>query len=373
MRICIDVQPAVAQRAGVGRYVLSLANSLAHCIPASDSMDLVYFDFMGRADPSGLPSRFVRPVRLVPGRLIQYSWKTLRWPPYTAFAPGADVYHFPNFILPPVRKGARCAVTIHDLSFIRHPEFAEERNLAYLRAGIQRTARSADAVLTVSSFSAREIEELLGVPRSRIHTTLLGVAPFFKPLPAAAAAAEVAALGIDRPFILTVGTIEPRKNLPFLVEVFSRLRAFDGLLVIAGSTGWKYADSIRAIENSSAATRIRRVTHVGDRLLPALYSAASAFVTTSHYEGFGLPPLEAMACGTPVISSSGGSLPEIVGEAGLVLRGFDSEEWAAALDSALADTGLRSRMTADGLKRAAGFTWRKTAEQTLQAYRSIAC
>jgi glycosyltransferase involved in cell wall biosynthesis len=179
-------------------------------------------------------------------------------------------------------------------------------------------------------------------------------------------------LGLERPYLLAVGTIEPRKNLSFLVDVFEALNVEDLDLVIAGKPGWKCEPIFKRLEDSCRADRIRYVNHVPDAGLPALYAGAELMVVPSLYEGFGFPPLEAMACGTPVLSSAGGSLPEVLGAAALVVPGFERDCWKEAIERLLGDSGLRDRLIRAGLERAARFRWETTARKTWELYRSLA-
>jgi glycosyltransferase involved in cell wall biosynthesis len=309
-------------------------------------------------------------VRWCPGRLAQASWKRLRWPPFDRLAGPADVFHFPNFIVPPLREG-RAVVTIHDMSFVRFPHFAEARNLAYLEARIRDTARRADAIITDSRFSAAEIGSLLGVEAGRLHPIPLGIAADFRRPDDETVRLVRRDLDLDRPYLLTVGTIEPRKNLSFLVRVFEALTGFDGELVLAGMPGWSCAPIFERLRRSPSTSNIRYLRYVADAQLPALYAGAEAFVITSHYEGFGFPPLEAMACGTPVVSSAGGSLPEVLGDAARIVDTFDAERWTDALRAVIGGAE-RDRLVAAGLRRAAEFTWDATAEQTWAVYEKVA-
>ncbi len=335
-----------------------------------DRLVLFYFDFKRGGEPFPVPGAVFQPERRLPGRLVQAAWRSISWPPFDLLAGRADVYHFPNFIRPPLR-GGRSVVTIHDLSFLRFPETTEKGNLAYLKKRISDTVRSSDAIVTGSEFTAGEIEELLGVERSRIHPIPDGLAEHIRP-PAPEEAAELRArLGLDRPYLLHVGTLEPRKNIPFLIEVCERLRDFDGDLVLAGKRGWNCRPILKRIESSPLARRIRRLDYVADRDLPALYAGAELFVFPSLYEGFGFPPLEALACGTPVLSSAAGSLPEVLGTAAELLGDFDAALWAEKIETILSDPGARQRAQTAGRERARAFSWRQTALRTWDVYCSL--
>lgn len=370
MKVCIDIQSAVTQRAGIGRYTLQLAQRLGR-LATEDELVLTYFDFRRAGLPFDAPGARQRPIRWCPGRMAQWAWKRLGWPPYDRLAGDADVYHFPNFVLPPLRAG-RSVVSIHDVSFVRHPEFAEAKNLAYLSAGIQDTVRRADAIITISEFSAEELSLLMRVERSRIHPIHLGIATDFAERADRSDAEELDALGVQRPYLLTVGTVEPRKNLPFLIEVFEKLTSFDGQLVIAGMLGWKYEPILQRMRESSRAADIRYISYVPDDSLPALYANADLFLLPSHYEGFGFTPLEAMACGTPVLSSAGGALPEVLGDAAIIIDTFDAELWADRAREILANAGRRGELVARGREQAGRYTWETTVRKTWDVYRSLA-
>lgn len=369
MRICIDIQAAVAQRAGVGRYTKSLVEHLGE-FTGQDQVDLFFFDFCRAGLPFNAPHTRPHPVRWVPGRFVQQAWKRVHAPPFDWLAGRADLYHFPNFTIPPLRTGRRI-VTIHDMSFVRHPEFAETRNLKYLNALIHDTVRRADAILTDSRFSADEIRSLLKVNPDRVFPIHLGVDPVVTAPPPDQLAATRQRLGLNRPYLLSVGTLEPRKNLLFLIDVFEHLHDYDGDLVIAGMPGWKCEPILDRIRTSPAAARIRYLQYVAEADLPALYAGAEVFVVTSFYEGFGLPPLEAMACGTPVVSSNGGSLPEVLGPAAVIVTGFERDAWTGVIERLLSNREQRHALSAAGIRHAAGFTWRDTASRTFDVYRQV--
>jgi glycosyltransferase involved in cell wall biosynthesis len=366
MKVCLDIQSALGPRAGVGRYTKMLAEHLG---PTRGPHELVlfYFDFRGRGAPFAVDGAAARRVRWIPGRAAQYAWKTLGWPPYDWFAGTADVYHFPNFIRPPLARGAS-VVTIHDVAFLRFPETIEARNLAYLRAHIRDTVQRANAIITVSEFTAREIAELLNVPTAKLHAIPSGLDPAMHRAPDAAVRALRKRLGLTRPYLLAVGTIEPRKNYPFLIDVFERLTKFDGDLVIAGRRGWKYQPILERIERSSRRANIRLVEDLQESDLSALYSGAELLLLPSLYEGFGFPPIEAMACGTPAVVSRGGALAETCGEGALVLDSFDVGHWAAEIAALLRAPDARDALRRRGAQRAARFTWVETARRTWAVY-----
>lgn len=371
MKVCVDIQSAMGrQRAGIGRYTRSLVERLGE-LSQSDCLLLFCFDFQRRGIPFPVKNSKQKIIKWCPGRLMRRCWNTLRWPPFDMLAGPADVYHFPNFIIPPLSRG-RGIATIHDLSFMAYPRFAEDRNLTYLTALISDTASRADAIITDSTFSAAEISERLSVDMNRIFPIHLGISEKFAPASPEAVGRERRKLGLDRPYVLTVSTIEPRKNIEFLVRVFEQMTGFDGCLVVAGMKGWKYEPILKRMRDSSRARDIRHLEYVSDEELPALYSGAELFFFPSLYEGFGLPPLEAMACGTPVIASTSASLPEVLGDGALAISGFDAETWASEALRILSETSERQAMIERGLRQAARYTWRETARRTWEVYRKTA-
>jgi glycosyltransferase involved in cell wall biosynthesis len=382
LNICLDIQPAVAQRAGVGRYTRALVEHLGESRGA-DRLRLFYFDFLRRGLTFATPGLDQQAIRWCPGRLVQKSWKTLHWPPFDWLAGRADVYHFPNFIIPPLTArpqrrsvatagaAGRTVVTVHDVSFLRYPAMAEAKNLAYLKASMADTIRRADAVITDSRFSAGEIIELLRADPNKVFSIPLGAADHMCPPDPEAVARLRRERGLTRPYLLTVGTLEPRKNTTFLTSVFEAMTAFDGDLVIAGMRGWKYEPILKRLRASPRARAIRYLEYVGDNELPALYAGAELFLFPSLYEGFGFPPLEAMLCGAPVLASTAGSLPEVLGDGARLIAEFNVERWAGEALRLLADGAARRGMIAKGRAWAQRHTWRETARQTWAIYRNL--
>jgi len=370
MKFAIDIQSAVTQKAGVGRYTRELVENIATIITPPDQLALTYFDFRRHSTPFPVPNAEFSPVRWIPGRIAQLAWRTVHFPPYDFLTGRADLFHFPNFIIPPLYRG-KAVVTIHDLAFMRYPQFAENRNVRYLNRNIHHTARRADAVITVSQFSAHEVGTYLQVPPERVFPIHHGIDARFRRPDEASCRKTLESLGLNRPYLLTVGTIEPRKNIQHLIRVFESLKDFEGDLVIAGGKGWKTEPIMERIRTSPRASSIKCIGYAGDDALPALYAGATVFLLASFYEGFGFPPVEAMACGTPVVSSTGGSLAEVLGEGAAMLDHYEIDEWTETVRKAIHDTEFRQGLIERGGRQATLYTWQEAARKTLDVYRQV--
>lgn len=368
MDICLDIQSALAQRAGVGRYTRMLAEHLPP-LRGNDELSLFYFDFKRRGCDFAPPGVKQKRVRWIPGRAVQGGWKTIGFPPFNWFAGRADVYHFPNFIRPPLSHG-KSVVTIHDAAFLRYPDTIEAKNYRYLSKCIRATVEKSDAIICVSAFTARELEELLSAPTGKLKVIPSGLSPSHRKASAADILAMRNRLQLNRPYLLSVGTLEPRKNYPFLIDTFEKL-SFDGDLVIAGMKGWKTDGIFEKRNHSPRREHIRLLEYVDEKDLAALYSGAELFVIPSLYEGFGFPPLEAMQCETPVVSAATGSLPEVLGDAAVMVPSFHREAWISAIHEIIHDTTRRRQLIDRGITRAGMYTWEQTAQMTWDVYRSL--
>jgi glycosyltransferase involved in cell wall biosynthesis len=286
---------------------------------------------------------------------------------------GCQVYHGTVNTLPLVPTGTAKVVTIHDLAFLRFPEQVTSKRYRYLKAMIGRSARSADLILVPSKATGNDLGDLLNIPQSKIVITPLGVDVHFTRANQAAIASTRTRFGLDRPFILSVGTIEPRKNLQRLVEAFAQIAsAIPHDFVLVGPSGWLTEEIEQTISRANLADRIKRPGFVDDAGLVGLYSAADVVAIPSLYEGFGLPVLEAMACGAVVVTSNRSSLPEVAGDAAILVDPDDIDAIASSLLRALGDTETRERLSKAAPERAKTFTWARTAQLTADAYRTLA-
>ena len=375
MRITIDYTSAIAQGAGIGRYTRSLVAALARV----DGDDRYTLFSVERPTPErGFPSApNMRPrVRPIGNRYMTILWHRAHAPlPVEILAGRADVFHAPDFSLPPT-LGARRVVTIHDLAFRTHPECAVPTLVTYLNNVVPRAVRSAHHIIAVSQRTADDLVEQLGVPREKISVIYLGVDPSVRRVEDPARLAEIEArFGLRHPFALAVSTIEPRKNYERLIAAFALAHQHpDGprQLVIAGRKGWLYEGVFDAVARLGLGESVRFLDYVADADLPALYTAADVLAMPSLYEGFGIPVVEAFACGTPVVCSTGGSLPEIAGDAALLVAPDDTRGLANALVGLVSDQGVRMALRERGFARLRLFDWDSAARAHMQVYHQVA-
>lgn len=371
MRIAIDYTPAIAQRAGIGRYTRDLVDALAR-VDATDQFTL--FSAEPPAPDRGFPDAVNMTPRVfgVGNRRMTIFWQRLRVPvPAELFMGNADLVHGPDFILPPVRR-ARRVVTVHDLAFLTHPECALPKLVAYLSRVVPRSLAAADAIISVSERTAEDLRRLLGVPREKITVIPLGVDPgFLAEVDEQTVAAVRRKYELTGPVALAVGTIEPRKNYEGLIAAFEQARRSpDGprTLVVAGRKGWLYDGVFAAVEQRGLSEHVRFLDYIPDSELAALYAAADVLAMPSLYEGFGIPLLEAMASGTPVVCSDAGSLPEVAGEAALVVPVGDVDALSQALVRLTGDAELRASLIRRGKDRVKSFDWDDAARAHVRVY-----
>ncbi|HEV2404614.1 MAG TPA: glycosyltransferase family 1 protein, partial [Ktedonobacterales bacterium] len=371
MRIAIDYTPGITQRAGIGRYTRSLTQALAQVDP-DDQFTL--FSSEPATAEYGFPKAPNMRGRVVGvgNRAATILWQRLNLPIPAELVMGrADVLHGPDYILPPALRVPR-VVTIHDLAFLTNPECAVPALAEYLTHVVPRSLRRADRVIADSQRTADDLVERLNVPPEKIRVIHLGMDTAFTDARDAEAEGELRErLGLSQPFILAVGTIEPRKNYRNLIAAFAKAtREPDGppLLVIAGRKGWLYEGVFAAVDDFDVRDRVRFLDFIADRDLPTLYRAATALAMPSIYEGFGIPVVEAMASGTPVICSDAGPLPEVAGDAALIVPVSDLDALADALYRVATDGELRRSLTARGLARARNFSWANAARAHVAVY-----
>lgn len=378
MKIGIDYTSAATQGAGIGRYTRELMRAiLAQPSPhqfslfyASREIRDVEFGFRNSAFP--IPHSPFR-IRRLPfhDKWLMRLWHRLRIPiPVELIVGKVDVFHSPDFTLPPTLPGVPTLLTVHDLSFIRDPDSAWPSLRAFLNKAVPRSVKRATHVLADSQATKDDLIELFGTPAEKITVLYSGVEARFAPVRDRAEIDRVCAkYQLPQPFILSVGTLQPRKNYGRLIEALASISdAVPHHLVITGGKGWMYETIFEQVKRSGLEGRVHFPGFVDDADLPALYSAADLFALVSLYEGFGLPLLEAMACGVPVIASNTSSLPEVIGDAGLQVDARSVNDIARALRQMLDQPELRERSIGLGLERARLFTWEKAARELLAIY-----
>lgn len=365
MRIGIDVRLPTYQMGGISQYILHLLPALA-ALDAENEYRLFHMHKDGRDHTPAAPN-FQRNNVFTPSHN-----RLERWALSAEIAPHRlDVFHSPDFI-PPQFGGKRKIITVHDLNFIYYPEFLTRDSMRYYAEQIEWAVQHADHISADSHATRHDLIEHLRVPPAKVTTIHLAANPLYaQEFSATAVNQTLAHYDLNKGFILFVGTLEPRKNIPFLLRAYKALLARLGKdvpLVLVGRKGWLYEEIFSTIHALKLEKLVTHLAGLRDEQIAHLYRAAGVLVTPSHYEGFGLPALEAMHCGCPVIVSNRGSLPEIAGQAGLILDVLEEDAWTEALYNVLVDQTLRQKMIRAGYAQAATFSWENTAVQTLQLY-----
>ncbi len=376
--IGFDVTAALTQGGGIGRYTRELIHALVLATPEFD-----YRLFSARppavspvADSLPVDAHVMHRSAPVDERWLYRLWYRARLPlPVQTFTGPLDLFHSPDFVLPPVRGGIPTILTVHDLSFVHYPATFPAKLVAYLNRVVPWSVARATHILADSAATMRDLQAAWGVAGDKITVLYSGVNERFRPVthdePLVALRARYG-LG-DAPFVLAVGTVQPRKNYEMLVRAFRPVAAhFPHALVIAGGRGWLNEGLAAEIERQGLGERVKLIGFVDDADLPALYSAADLLAFPSLYEGFGLPLLEAMACGAPVLSSDASSLPEVAGEgAAVLLSPHDEAAWSAAMIELLGDEIARRHMRQAGFAQSARFRWSTAAEELAALYRRL--
>lgn len=375
MKIGIDYTAALKQGGGIGRYTRGLVTTLAQL----DRQNQYTLMLTPDAPSDGLHpfqaySNFNHRRYPLPERWMTIGWHRLYLPlPLEWFTGPVDLFHSPNFILPPARR-AKTLLTVHDLSFVRHPQGAVARLRRWLEKVVPRSLSRADHVLADSKSTKQDLIDIYGLSPEKITVVGAGVDHRFQPItdPAVLKAMRQRYHLPPEKFILSLGTLEPRKNFTGLIQAFNQSPVRETHhLVIAGGKGWLYDDIFAAAQSSPVADRIHLIGFVADEVLPALYSLADIFAYPSHYEGFGIPVIEAMACGTPVVCANNSSLPEVAGEAALQVTATDIPALAEALPRLAGDDALRQKLVQAGFQQAKKFNWTAAAGRLLNVYQQF--
>ena len=368
MRLLLDVSAVPARPVGAGVYTVELAREL-------DRRAEIELHLVSRRDDEdrwrGLAPGASVHAEVPPARPARLAWEQTR-APRLATRLGAEVWHGPHYTLP-LRLSTPSVVTVHDLTFFEHPEWHERSKVAFFRTMIKSSTARAGAIVAVSGHTRDRLESVLH-PRPPVFVAQHGVDhDRFTTVDAVGTAddlARLAAIGVRAPYLAFAATLEPRKDVPSLIDAFARLapRHRDLTLVIAGRDGWGALAVRDAAAQSGCTTRIARVGWMDDAILPAFFRQAEAVAYPSLEEGFGLPALEALACGAALVTTSGSAMEEVVGDAAVLVRPRDPGALATAIERVLVDRTERDRLRAAGPRRAAEFTWAASVDQHLAAY-----
>jgi glycosyltransferase involved in cell wall biosynthesis len=373
MRIGFDARLVFYQQAGIGQYILHLVQGLARLLKPHDpgektSQHELWVLRSRKARPLSLPA-WVHQAKLWTPSHHRFESTALR---IELTGKRLDLLHSPDFI-PPFGGRFRSVITIHDLNFVHYPQFLTPESARYY-GQIHQAVKRADHIITDSHWTRDDVINYLEVSPDRVTTIHLAADPVFRPITDQQEARRAATrFGLPPEFVIFVGTLEPRKNVPTLLKAFRQLRdrGFDVHLAIVGRKGWLYEEIFSTVTALKLADCVHFLENVSNEDLVRLYNAASCLALPSYYEGFGLPPLEAMACGTPVVVSDRSSLPEVVGDAGLVIDPGNPEDLTEALMRILDDSDLQASLRQKGLIQSGEFSWAKAARETIAIYDTV--
>lgn len=353
------------RRAGIHQYIAQL---LRHLPPEED---VRYVVFTGDAPDLlwELPVQVVESAWRTDKPLARIAWEQVAWP-WAMVRERVDVVHSMAFVTP-VLNPCTAVVTVYDLSFMIYPQAFPLAQRLYLQTQTRRSVRAARHVCTISESGRQDVHHYFGVPLDKISVIYPGVEAEFQPLPAAQIAAFRAAKGLPETFLLHVGTLQPRKNIPILLEALAQTGRPDLHLVLVGGKGWLYDEIFARVQALGLSQQVRFEGYVPDEELPLWYNTAVVLTFPSVYEGFGLPIVQALACGTPVIAADASAMPETVGEAGWLFPPQDASALAERIITACDDSAQRAEKRAQGLVQAQRFSWRTAGQRTAEIYRHL--
>lgn len=381
MKVGLESVPFFGEPTGVGHYSRRLIEAAASLDSAPVKFEIVRSLMPWRNfKPTLTPNRNLsyRVVRWFPPIIYYQMFKRLGWAPaYDLLAfRKYDAFIFFNFVAFPLRRKTKCIVTIYDLSYVRYPQYTAPKNLAYLKKFVPPSLKRANAIITISESSKNEITNYYKVSSDKIKVIYPAVdQKLFRPQASQKIKHVTAKYKITQPYILCVATLEPRKNLIGVLDAFDKLPEqikSSHSLVLVGGKGWLDGELEAKYDDLANKYNLVKTGYVPDEDLPALYSGAEVFVYPSFYEGFGMPPLEAMACGIPVITSDNSSLPEVVGDAGIMVKAEDTAGLASQIKRVLADKKLADSMRKKSLVQAQKFSWGKSARDLLNVIEEAA-
>jgi glycosyltransferase involved in cell wall biosynthesis len=370
MRVALDATAIPHRRAGAGNYIFKLLEALA---AVDRENEYVFFAKRAHVEELDIEQPNVRLVPVDhPSRPLRLLWEQSVLP-YRLRRLEVEVLHSPHYTMP-LRKACRSVVTIPDMTFELLPSMHGLPKRLFFRAMMRWSARHADRLIAISESTRSDVVRILGVPPDHVVAIPLAADPAFRPMPPALVAPVCAGLGIvPGRYVCYVGVLEPRKNLPLLVQAYGALpRGLQDMpLVIAGKQGWMYQEILERVTALGLRDRVIFTGYVPQDHLPALYNGARVVVYPSVYEGFGLPVLEAMQCGAPVVTTRSSSLPEVAGDGALLVDPRDEAGLTAALATLMTDDALAADLSRRALRQAGRFSWERCARETLAVYRSV--
>ena len=382
MKVAIDISPLARQnRTGIENYIFNLcknlplvdkkneyvlfANSYGHHQPLRAAAEEI-----GLRNHQNMSTRVSR----LPGTILKFMWRYLHGPSAERLVGGIDIFHVSDRLGPPLKK-AKLVVTIFDLTPMKFKGFFTEKAANYFTIYFKEIIPKAAVVIAISQCTKNDILEYFDIAEERVEVIPLAADANYKQVQDKIAVDKVKArYKINRDYILFVGTLEPRKNITNIIRAYNMLPhhlKYNHLLVICGKKGWYYEEIFRTVEELNLEDNVIFTGYVPDKDVPLLMNGAKVFVYPSFYEGFGLPPLEAMACGTPVISSNVSSIPEVVGNAGILVNPNNVEELSDAIVRVVSNEELRAQLSEKGLRQANKFSWRATVEKTVEVYNRV--
>ena len=371
MRIALDLRCAFKGMGGIGRYAFTLLQEYANADHQNEYF--CYFTHLSPPEPLRLPKNFR--VQIFESGMIDERFDQLLLPTVLE-QDRIDLYHNPTFAVPLVRTGVRCVATVHDVVFKRHPELVETKLRHYLDSATRRSCKHAERLITVSHFSKREIVSLYSVEPDRISVIHNGVRVPDRNDAIEGAKHELQKFGLDPGgYVLYVGSIEPKKNVGMLLEAFSQVKRHRKgtplKLALAGSRGAQEFPLEARVKELGIEDRVVALGYVSEELLQCLYAHALVFVYPSLYEGFGFPPLEAMARGVPTVVSDSSSLPEVVGSDAVIVKRNRPDKLAREINNLIGDPERCRQLSERGRKRAEEFTWKRSAQQHLELFETV--
>ncbi len=375
MKILVNATSLVTLPTGIGRYTLSMYREMMKRFPEEDYT--FFYDYYYSKELKIQASPLVSKLR---GKMVHRRGVIARgarkakatWTKFSSLFRHFDVYHEPNFV-PMDFPASKIVTTVHDLSFMLYPQWHPKERVEFMEKNFASRIELSDVILTVSEYGKREVEKYVGVPGDKIKVVYNAVDERFRPLSKASVTTYLRAKRYPENYVLFVGAVEPRKNLETLIGAFGDIeRSFGNLhLIIVGPKGWLYESVFKKVEELGLTNKVHFTGFVADEELIYLYNGAQVFVYPSFYEGFGIPVLEAMACKIPVIVSNTSSLPELVGDAGMLVDPHSQEGFAEAMRKVLSDKDEAERLSEKGYLRSANFSWEKSAKALMDIFKGL--